>query len=1023
VIPNRVGVISWDRGRPGRFERVTKGGRPGRGPGEGSESARSGAFRSLALAVVLLALPLPAADPPADLKAPGPLSPKDERATFRVAPGFTVELVAAEPDVVDPVAMCFDERGRLFVAEMRGYPNGGVGTGTETRGRIRCLTDADGDGRFETATTFADGLRFPMGLQPYKGGLIVAVAPDLVYLEDANGDGRADKSAVLYTGFNLANIQQMVNSLRWGLDNWVYGCAGNDGGTVRSAEKPGSPEVSLRNRGLRFRPWQPGSLEPTSGGGQYGLTADDYGRWFTATNSQHLRQVVLPDEYLRHNPYLPVPTVTVDIPEHGPAAKVFRVSPFEPWRVERTARRAGGADARRFPSTELVPGGYITSACSPLVYTADLFPPAYRGNNFVCDPANNLIHRETLEPNGVLFTAKRADAGREFLASTDNWFRPVHLSVGPDGAVYVLDFYREVIETPLSLPDDIKKRLDLESRGRGRVWRVAPEGFEPGKRPDLSRAAAGELADALTRPNPWWRLTAQRLLVERQAKDAAPAIRERIAGAVGQPGHANLLWALDGLGELTPADLGRAWDDPEPGMREQALRLAERFFGESPDVRRRAAALAEDRSARVRFQLGLSAGRMPPGPRADLLATLLAREADPWVRTAALISAGEVAVRLIDRLGPNADRSVFSRLAVMVGAKGDGTEVARVLARVADGAGGREAALLSGLGEGMRNARKPLAAWLADPPAGAKPVVAKLRQRFEAAAAAVRDGAGPAAERVAAADLLALVPFDLAGPALADALTPTAPGDVQAAAVRALAAHPDAGVAPLLLEHWAGYGPALRATVLDALAARPDRAAALLDAVAAKAVAAGELPPALVQQLKTHPTEAVRRKAAAVLDATVNPDRARVVASYAGVIDLKPDPARGKGLFQAHCAACHRLDGVGHEVGPNLLAALPGKSAGDLLVALFDPNREVDPRYVGYQATTADGRVLTGIVSAETPAGVTLRRADGAEETVRRADLESLRSTRLSLMPDGLEGRLAPQDVADLFGYLRAAGR
>ena len=224
----------------------------------------------------------------------------------------------------------------------------------------------------------------------------------------------------------------MVNSLQWGLDNWVYGCAGSDGGTVKSAERPDAPAVPLRNRGLRFKPNLPASLEPTSSGGQYGLTADDYQRWFTATNSQHLRQIVLPDHYLRRNPYLPVSAVTLDIPEHGPAAKVFRISPFEPWRVERTTRRAGSPDAKRFPTTELVPGGYFTSACSPLIYTGELFPKEYHGNNFVCDPANNLIHREVLVENGAVFTAKRVDADAEFLASTDNWFRPVHLTTGPD---------------------------------------------------------------------------------------------------------------------------------------------------------------------------------------------------------------------------------------------------------------------------------------------------------------------------------------------------------------------------------------------------------------------------------------------------------------------------------------------------------------------------------------------------------------------------------------------------------------
>src|SRR5262249_54027561 len=225
--------------------------------------------------------------------------------------------------------------------------------------------DEDGDGVFETCHTFAEGLRFPMGITPYKNGLLVAVAPDIIYLEDTDGDGKADKSTVLYTGFNLANIQQTVNSLQWGVANSIYGSAGSDGGTIPSPQKPDMKPVALRNRAFRFKPDMPGSLEPTSGGGQFGLTADDYQRWFTATNSQHLRQIVLPDHYLKWNPYLPVSAVTLDIPEHGAAARVFRISPFEPWRVERTTPRAGGTDAARLPATALVPRGHHTSPRRP----------------------------------------------------------------------------------------------------------------------------------------------------------------------------------------------------------------------------------------------------------------------------------------------------------------------------------------------------------------------------------------------------------------------------------------------------------------------------------------------------------------------------------------------------------------------------------------------------------------------------------------------------------------------------------
>ncbi|HJZ53615.1 MAG TPA: neutral/alkaline non-lysosomal ceramidase N-terminal domain-containing protein [Gemmataceae bacterium] len=959
--------------------------------------------------------------------APGPLSPREEQATFKIAKGFKVELVASEPDVVDPVAMCFDERGRLFVCEMRGYPNGGVGTGVETRGKIKCLEDRDGDGVFETCTTFAEGLRFPMGLQPYKGGLLVAVAPDILYLEDTDGDGKADKTTVLYTGFNLANIQQMVNSLQWGLDNWVYGCAGSDGGTITSPQVSGMPPVSLRNRGLRFQPWLPGSLEPTSSGGQYGLTADDYQRWFTATNSQHLRQIVLPDHYLKRNPYLPVSAVTLDIPEHGAAAKVYRISPFEPWRVERTTRRAGGPDAKRFPSTELVPGGYITSACSPLIYTADLLPGQY-GHNFVCDPANNLVHREELVEKGAVFSARRIDPDSEFLASTDNWFRPVHLSIGPDGAIYVLDFYREVIETPLSLPDDIKKQLNLESRGRGRIWRIAPEGFKPSKLPDGSKFTAAQLVDELLSPVSTRRMTAQRLIVERQIKEAVPLIRAHL-GALKNPSSANLLWTLDGLGALEESDLFPGLQSRNPGLREQVMRLGERFCREPGVARRLLEGAPDDPNPRVRFQAALSAGAMRPEDTAVILAKILEQDAgDPWTTTAALSSAAKCNVLLIEKLvagkNPNTD-PILARLAAMTGAKGEEGEIIWILTLIVGGSAGSnaEAALLDGLGQGMRNSKQPLSAWLADPPANAKPVVAKLRVRFEMAATTVRNESAPAADRVGAVKLLALGPFEVAGPALAEALVPSAPGDLQIAAVRALTAHTDPKVSELLLANWSGYGPATRREVLEALFARPDRLLKLLDAIEKKQVSAAELDAARVQQLKTHPNAAVRAKAAAVLKATINADRVKVVAEYAPALDLKPDAVKGKSLFKTHCAACHKLDGEGHDVGPNLLAALPNKSGEDLLVSVFDPNREVDPRYMNYQAVTTDERVLTGIIVVEAPTSVTLRRADGAEDTILRTNLQSLRSTRLSLMPEGFEKQLSKQDVADLFAYLRTAGK
>ncbi len=956
-------------------------------------------------------------------KAPGPKTPQEEKDTFRLDDRFRIDLVACEPAVVDPVAMCFDARGRMFVCEMRGYPNGGVGTGKETRGQIKCLEDRDGDGYFETVTTFAAGLRFPMGIAPYKNGVIVAVAPDILFLEDTTGDGQADTTTVLYTGFEVRNIQQMVNSLQWGLDGWLYGIAGNDGGTITSPQKKEMPPLVLRNRGFRFRPDVPGSIEPTSSGGQYGLTADDYGRWFTATNSQHIRQIVLPDHYLKRNPYLAVAAVTLDIAEHGAAARVFRISDFEPWRVERTTRRAGSADAKRFPATELVPGGYFTSACSPLVYTADLFAPEFRGNNFVCCPANNLIHRELLRENGSVFKAVRAYEDREFLASTDNWFRPVYLSIGPDGAMYVLDFYREVIETPLSLPDDIKQQLNLESRGRGRIWRIAPKDFQPAKMPNFSALSPEQLTQELLSLNSWRRLTAQRLLLERHdAKNPWNVHRETIRAARGTPALSHLLWTLH---HLNPTEVSRwlseALADPVTGNREQALRLVEAYMAQSADLRQQVARMVTDPSPQVRFQLAFSAGALPPREAAAVLAAILATDArDPWTVTAALSSATACGLELLETLlahdKPNL--TVVARLATMIGAKGNVQEITRVLQWVADGA---DPLLLDGLGQGMRGSKSPLPRWWSQPPAEARAVMARLRSRFDQAAARVRDTNDTIARRVQAAQVLAYGPYELAA-ALTDQLTPTTPPEVQIAIIRMLSSHTDHSVSERLLKNWSSYGPSIRQEALAALLSRPERALALFEAVEAKTVSVNEFTPAQIQELQNHPNATIRAKAATAFQRSAT-DRAQVVKSYLSALELKGNPAQGRQVFQKTCAACHKLDGVGNDVGANLVATLPSKSGDDLLVAIFDPNREVDPRYVAYTVVTSDERVLQGVIATETPTSLTLRLADGKEEVILRSNVATLRSTGRSLMPEGLEKELSHQDVADLFAYLRRVVR
>ena len=424
-----------------------------------------------------------------------PAIPADQAGkTFTLQHGFRLELFAAEPQVASPVDACFDENGRMYVAEMRDYPFSWeptklnpAGGGKKDAGVVRLLEDTDGDGKADRSVIFADKLTWPVSVCCYRGGVFVLAPPDLHYFKDTDGDGRADVHQIVLSGFGRDNVQAIANSLKWSLDNRIVFAAGRNGGALT---RDGQKILGLHGQDLALDPATL-AIASITGGEQFGLSFDDWGNRFVCNNSNHIEQVVLEERYVRRNPYFAASNAIRTIAKEGPAAPVFRKSPPEPWRIVRTRRRVSDpAMLRTLPFTEQFAVGYFTSAAGVTIYRGSAYPAEFRGNAFIGDVGGNLVHRKTVHRDGPLMIAQRADEDTEFLTSTDNWFRPLNFVNAPDGTLFVLDMYRETIEHPYSIPDDIKAHLDLQSGDdRGRIYRLLP----PTRKARLSFPKLGSL--------------------------------------------------------------------------------------------------------------------------------------------------------------------------------------------------------------------------------------------------------------------------------------------------------------------------------------------------------------------------------------------------------------------------------------------------------------------------------------------------------------------------------------------------
>jgi putative membrane-bound dehydrogenase-like protein len=956
------------------------------------------------------------------LKPVPPLPPDEALRAFDMLDGFEMQLVAAEPLVCDPIAAAFDENGNLYVCEMRDYPYRPA-EGGRPIGRVSVLRDVDGDGTFDESHLFADELLWAGGVAPWKGGVFVAAPPDIWYFKDTDGDFVADVREKRYTGFGVENQQAMLNNLQLGLDFRIYGSTAGNGGAITTVGDPEAGVVSVSGRDFRFDPVS-GRFESITGTVQFGSTFDDWGNRFLCSESQPLHHVVLPQEYLERNPYLPVASGIQNIAT-GPVP-IFRISPIERWRHIRSSRRIA---AQSRPSTSAGASHHVIDAAAGVtVYRGGAYPPEFYGQVFIADGQNNLVHRRRLIPDGVTFRSERVDDRTEFCRSSDIWFRPVNFVNAPDGTLYVLDMSREVLET-IHIPLDVVRHLDLASgRDRGRVYRMAPTGFRSAPPPRLGSASAQELLAALENPHGWWRDTAHRLIYERQDLAAVGPLRTLLRSGERPQARLHALWLLQGLHDLETNDLLAALNDSSPVLREHAVRLSENRLDAAPVLLERVLALASDADPRVRFQVAFSLGASSSPRAAEMLAEIARREgSDHWMWTAVLSSlAGPAEHVLQELLGDTAfttkgtGRNVIAQVAGLIGARHDAAEIERVLDAVARHPKTArhlelQSLVLHAMAQSLSRAGRVLAVSAERAPAAA----AMLQDHIQHALIATLENSFTEAARRQAVELIGTLPFEQSRETLSRMLEPRAPQSLQIAAVTALGNRPEPEVGDILLEHWREYPPDVRKEVITALLSRDARCETFLRRAAADADIVGQIDAAQRTMLLGSRSETIRTLAQQLFAGDDRPRQA-VIDAYRPALQSAGSLEKGRDVFTANCSACHKIGDVGTALGPDLTTS-QHRTPDVLLTHILDPNRYVLPNYVQYVVLDATGRTYTGMMTAQTATSVTLQREKSAADTLLRANIDEIASTGKSMMPEGLEKSISVVQMADLLAFLQQA--
>lgn len=966
------------------------------------------------------------------------LSPEDSLEKFRTHQELKVQLVASEPQIADPVALDFGPDGSVWVVQMSDYGHG-IEEEFVPTGEVRVLKDRDGDGFYETSTVFIDGLRYPTDVKVWRDGALICDAPNILYARDDDGDGRAETSKVLFSGFATHNGQARVNSLRWGLDNWLYGSGGLFGGSISNQQ---GNVVDVSGRDFRLRP-DLGLIEPVTGRSQQGRARDDFGNWFGCDNGNPIRHYPVADHYARRNPFALPPSTSISVPAGKDAGKLFPAS-------ELVLFRLSGAPGR------------ATAACGLGIYRDSYLGPNYDNNSFTCEPVNQLIYRQVLHRKGATFQGHRAadEQDSEFLTSTDRWFRPVQARTGPDGGLWVVDMYRYVIEHPKWIPDKTLAKIDVfAGQGKGRIYRVVPATKPPQSPPTLSDLDNQELAKAIDSANGIVRDLVHQMLLWRDAKDATDELL-RVARTSPNPAvRIQALAALDGLNQLSKDAIRVALADPDSDVRRHAVRMSEDFLID-PQVAMAVLDLASDSSLSVRRQVAYSVAFISSAHATNTLTRLLTESTDPYLRSAALSSltptnVGPVAEQILT--DEKARGQVGSQVMASLAGMGNADAIESVLQEVLTSKTQWRwwqieslAQLLDGLDRRAANGElgtiDPVGNRSGiDPQSANVQIEITLLQRnatrsiFQAARERMLD---PEITDKQAGTALKLIgrKFGLVSQALlgrdhhqdgseafrevtsqiASLVDLRFSKTRQIAAVRAIGQRGGSDGGQTLLSCIESATPQVRVAIVQTLLAHPDWDPSVLSGLQSDLLHLSDFSADDRQRFIERQSTGVRPLAEKWLGQGTGGDREELVSQWRDISELPADPHQGKAVFDKHCSVCHQFKGVGHDVGPDL-SGLTSLSTEFLLRAILNPNRDVDARYQSYVALLDDGQVFSGQIVSETASSVTLIEQGAKQHELLRNQLEELRASGKSMMPEGLETSISKQEMAHVFSYIKGA--